>query len=507
MKVDVEGMPTFPIREKVGLLPQLGINPDGMVAQFAADHLVSVQRLWRDIGALAKEKNVSDIRHDYSEGDRILLAGRVILPGVGLPIYWAVQDNRVFFSYPLDKLNKRDSMLLANQVLISYAGRSQKDDLKSAALAISERGQCYIALNTQELDTMKWDRQCAESNLTRLVLHFLGAQEKVAHMYILGGLSDGKGGMQLKDQLIGMCMRCVETVYSVMGLGSMVTVIPANNGASRIKLDHSSHMNNVDPGYAWQVPYDLIKRPSIIQFSDEVNQYQQQAFNAMRTGALRPEALLKPLSYISRHKLRSGAVKGNVGIPLLDANEQKITPQAINAFMVAQLAKQAQAVDGKVTQMAIAVVEITENGKKRYEYGMELDGDYNSQVSPVSAAVTHSGLSIPRKMEPPHISPHVSNVYVMGYNADGSPYNWNAEQWDRALKRAGGGNPHGAKVHAIPLNDGKKYPADDVQSNDLLDFVRTDFSGSKQPNGSRQMRQEKAKKEAKKEAKGCCPGH
>lgn len=458
--------------------PSLGLKAFGFAEkQFLADHAI-IQDMWRDVQEEASIEQVSTVRRDYSENGVILMAGRTLLSSessaMPRPVYWAVRDNRVHFSVPFNMLTSQQRMELTNQVLISYAGRSQKADLKSAALAVSDNGHFYVAMNTQELTTMDWVKECAEDNLTRVVKQLANAGEKIAHIYVLGGIVNERGHMHVADHLIGMCMRCVEIVSAIMHPQGKVTIIPANDGASRIELHKTDDVKKVLPREAWQVNYDVLKGPSIIDFPADVHAREAEAFEAICAGEIVADELIEPYGLdVDTDSALRDATRGVASIPLLEANH---SPEAINAYMIAQLARQVKRGNTRPDHISGAVVEINDRGKLRYAFASELRGPgYNAMQAPVSGAVSQTALPRPDAQD----RPYVQRVWVTGYNADGSPLNMNAEQWDRLLKRVGSERRSDTQVNFIPFNQGI-YPQGDSIVRELDALAPTDFAGSKQ---------------------------
>lgn len=429
---------------------KLGVTSEGVAAQFLLTDYEVVSSLWKKLHAEATQTATASLSHDYSENGTVILAGRCALADANAPVYWAVRDNRVHFSSFKD-LTDKDKMLLANQVLLSYAHRSEKDDLKSAALAVSERGHFYVAMNTQELPTMDWAKECAEVNVTKIVKQLSRSNDKIRRMYVLGGLTDGQGNMHQQDHLIGMCMRCVETTSAVMAPDSYVTILPANDGTSPLALRETDAIENIQPYEAWQVPFAVLKSPSIVKFSEEGNQLQAAAFHKMQGNLAH---------FATPSQLKSTAQE-----------------QEVNQYMLATLAQGMAARGGVVTQLGMAVLRIVDGkGNARFVEATQFKGGRdNATLSPISGAVLNAALPIPTAL-----GEHVDKVYLMGYNADGAPYDMSAASADRLLKRIPKDKIKSVEVVCIPLNDGSRYPAEQVQHTSAHALAPTAFNGSKQ---------------------------
>jgi hypothetical protein len=390
--------------------PGLGIRNYGMPAAFLRSDYAVISKIWRDL--FDESGNYSSYR-DYSEDAHNILAGRCVTPA-NKPVYWAVRDNRVYFSSFKD-LREPDKMIVANQVLTAFALRSEKDDLKSATLVTSERGNFYIVMNTPETPTMAWDKQCAETNSKIIIGQSRSYLDTIVSMYVLGGLTDVNGNMRIDDHLIGMCMRCVETVSPIMSPYAKVIIIPANAGTMNISLTECETIEEVKPGEAWQVKYSKLKAPSILNFPDEVKAREVIAFQKLKNGNFMP---------LPEVELKKG-----------------VTEAEVNLYMLSKIKEAIDKRKGEVEEVGIAVLEITEpNGDRRFVTGMQIKGKRdNATLSPISAAINQAGLLMPSLLYSPSLlSPpptaHVSRVYVMGYNINGKPYNMNAEVGDRLIK-------------------------------------------------------------------------
>lgn len=452
----------------------LGVTPGSYAEKFfVSDHDV-INRLWKDLDMTAKELGKPDIAEDYSINGIILLAGRLLPVHTGHPIFWAVKDNRAHISHSFPRLSEQDKMLVANQILVNSAARSRKDDLKSAALAVSQKGHLYIATNTQELPTMQTDKECAEVNVTRVVKQLSEANDKVARMYILGGLTDGKGKMHVDDHLIGMCMRCVEIASGIMAPGAKVTIIPANDGTATIGVRETKNAHEVKSNEAWQVPYWSLKEPSIIKFPEAVQARARQAWQQIYNGKVDVEKLLAPYAKaLDAGNLMKAGLSTHASIPLLDANDNL---QAVNAYMISRIVHANEKRPLGMDEVAVAVVEITSPEGKRFEAVTEVKSRYDNAVaSALVTAINRAELTIPDKA----YKPHISRVYLMGYNVDDSSLNYNSEQWDRLIKRVGRERVNTTEVLFLPLNQGI-LNENDVIRKTVKELTPTDFPGSKQ---------------------------
>jgi len=430
--------------------PGLGIRNYGMPAAFLRSDYAVISKIWRDL--FDESENYSSYR-DYSEDAHNILAGRCITPA-NKPVYWAVRDNRVYFSH-FKELSEHDKMIIANQVLTAFAPRSEKDDLKSAALATSKQGHFYIAMNTQEPPTMDWDKQCAESNITKIIKQFRSYHDEIVRMYVLGGLTDGNGNMRIDDHLIGMCMRCVETVSPIMSPYAKVIIIPANDGKTNISLTECERIEEVKEFEAWQVEYRKLKAPSILNFPDEVKAREVIAFQNLKNGNFMP---------LPEVELKKG-----------------VTEAEVNHYMLSKIKKAMDERKGEVEEFGIVVMEITKPNGVRFETAIQIKGKRdNATLPPINTAINQARLQMPSLL-----SDHVSKVYVMGYNINEKPYNMNAEVGERLIKRVIKGDEKKVEVICIPLNDGI-YPTDDIIRKTADELAPTAFRGSRQhPSNSR----------------------
>jgi hypothetical protein len=273
-------------------------------------------------------------------------------------------------------------------------------------------------------------------------------------VYVLGGLTDDfKQQGHVKDQLIGMCMRCVSGLRGIMAPNATVTILPANDGRASIGLRETHDMAHVKVGEAWQVPYAALVEPSAIRFDDAIKAQEKQAFETLCT---HDDATTAPA-------------------PLAES-DKPLTPEEINAFMASHMKCELGHSRGRIDSVAMTVIEVKQGNHYRYEYSFEPTGpEYNALIAPVSRAATLSR-PIPKTAD----DAHINRIFFTGYHADGSDYICNPEQWDRAIKRTLVGKM--PSVEFIPLNDGT-YPQTDVITKPLDTLVPTHFRGSKQPDG------------------------
>jgi hypothetical protein len=439
------------------------------------------QELWRKVKAKADAAaNDNDYIDDSSDGT-VILGGRYMLPESKHAIYWGIHDNRVYFSHPFHKLSTYERLQVVNQVLVAEARLSRKDDLRTAALAVSDGGNFFVTHNTQERNSMAKAKQCAEDNMDR-IMQMLGKGERVNHIYVLGGLTDEKTQTHINAQLIGMCMRCVEVAPSYMQgrhqtPSAQFTSIPGNDGKVAIPLSGAEDMKDVLPGHAWQVPYWNLKTPSLL-FPAHIKDREAETFNRLCnkqivgdfSGASAPQAF----------EVANPPKSANGWYP--DGSAPSIAH--IRKFMLAKLALKMNDLKQRPREAAIALVEIYDPETKsvRYTAGHYLEGpEHNAFDPPITHALERSGLARPERPNSKHPedpkSPYVRQVYCMGYRDGGAPYEINDEQWDRLYKRVGDYNVADCNVRFMPMIDGEYDQTNDVPYN-LAELTRTRFAGS-----------------------------
>ena len=431
------------------LHPSLGVEA-GSIAEASHMQDFELAKLIRE--TLDANIPAGDAIEDFSanQNGSIIIGGRFIASD-NRAFYWMVRDNRLHIMPSFKHLSsEQDKMQCLNQALVAYAGRSNKADLKSAAIAVTEEGHFYIAHNTAEVSD--WNKECAEVNLGVIVKQLGKPDDKVKRVYVLGGLTDAFKQGHINDQLVGMCMRCVAGLMGLMGLGATVTIVPANDGKASIGLRETHAMAHVKANEAWQVPYAALVEPSIIHFDADVKHAEKIAFDVLQTGR-------------GMHPV----------MPLTEGNTPR-SAQEINAFMAAHMASELRHKRGELDSVAMTVVEIQQGDQFRYEYTFEPVGaEYNALLSPVSRAGALS-----RPFPKTSQNAHINRIFFTGYNADGSDYICNPEQWDRAIKRTLLNKS--PSVTFIPLNDGV-YPKEHVVVKPLDALVPTAYRGSKQPEG------------------------
>lgn len=430
--------------------PTLGIEA-GSVAELSHLHDFELAKKIREqLDTDFPEKNNAVKDFSAHQNGSIILGGRYIASD-NRAFYWMVCDNRLHIMPSFGHLRReQDKMQCLNQALVAFAGRSTKPDLKSAAIAVSERGYFYIAHNTTE--TNDWNKECAEVNLGTIVKQLGKPEDKIKRVYVLGGLTEAFRPEHIRDQLIGMCMRCVSSLQSLMADDTKVTIVPANDATTSIGLQETPHMNHVGPGNAWQVPYAVLVEPSIIRFDETVKAKEAGAFQ---------EIISDPNGTGPAHLL---------------SDDGPLDKQTINDFMVKYMKSELS--HGRITpdSLAMAVLEIQQGNKFTYEFSFEPVGkDYNAMLSPVSRAATISR-PIPKSQN----DAHINRIFFTGYNADGSDYICNPEQWDRAIKRTL--TDKSPSVEFIPINNGT-YLENSAIVKSLDTLVPTRYRGSKQPDG------------------------
>lgn len=427
----------------------LGVEP-GSIAEYS--HLQDadlMQKIRAELDAHHPDVK-KDAVEDFSaiQNGSILLGGRYVASD-NRAFYWMVRDNRLYVTPSFTHLRREeDKMQCLNQALVAFAGRSTKPDLKSAAIAVSERGYFYIAHNTTE--TIPWNKECAEVNLGTIVKQLGKPDDKIRRVYVLGGLTDEFKPGHIRDQLIGMCMRCVSSLLGLMSDDATVTIVPANDGKANIGLRETPHMNQVKAYEAWQVPYSVLVEPSIIRFDETVKAAEAETFKNMMAATDVPAP------------------------PMLLESDTPLNVRNIHHFMMAHMKSEMAYGRGGVDSLAMAVLEIQQGGRFHYEFSFEPVGHhYNAMVAPVSRAA-----SIARPIPKTDADAHISRIFFTGYNADGSDYMCNPEQWDRAIKRTLPGKS--PPVEFIPLNDGEYLPDESIIK-PLDALVPTRYRGSKQP--------------------------
>ncbi len=449
------------------LHPSLGVQPDSVAELSHLQDSDLAQEICRKLNEHFPGRR--DAIEDFSanQNGTIIIGGRYIASN-NKAFYWMVKDNRLHVIPSFPRLpSEQDKMQCLNQALVAYAGRSNKPDLKSAAIAVTQRGYFYIAHNTKENND--WNKECAEDNVKKIVGQLCKSDDKIERIYVVGGLTDAFNLKHVKDQLIGMCMRCVAGLMADMAEDATVTIVPANDAKATIGLRKTHHMDEVKANEAWQVPFSVLVEPSILRFGKTVKEAECKVFESWQVVEKLPVPARLPGS----------------DTPLTE--KELLTPEKINAFIAKSIKSAVSYRQGiTIKSVAMAVVEVQRGNEFWYEFSHpEIMGEtkYNARVAPVSYAA-----NLPYKIAESsdetntHTDDaHINRIFFTGYNADGSPYICDPEQWDRGIKRTW--LYKSPPITFIPLNDGH-YPASDVMVRSMDDEVPTRYRGSLQAKGT-----------------------
>lgn len=333
------------------------------------------------------------------------------------PVFWISVGSRILLSCDFEKLPEHDQMAVARVIVKSFAEHfSRKTDLRSAALILTEAGKLHFAFNTQEHDTMAIHKECAEANAAIVAKQLNYQGKKVKKIFVYGALVDQEGKIATRQKMIGMCMRCVEAVYPVMASNSDVIMFLAGDKED-IRVSHAEALSEMGKDRTvWKIPYDHLKGPSIIQFDEHTSGMQKEEWDRI-------------VSASGKWKVRHISQDRHA--------EKRLKPSKAHEWLYNFVREKIKERDGDARHVVGAVAEISNGSNKntfRYFLSGETIGEQDNAVwNAVSMAVGNAGIKMSRK----DADQFVSKIYVMGYNADGSPLNLSTEGWDRVVKRIG----------------------------------------------------------------------
>lgn len=198
-----------------------------------------------------------------------------------------------------------ERLQIFNAILAEYRERSQGDaGFKMAALGVTEKGDVYIAENTEQISS-DFNRQCAEQNMVtistqRNVYKQIGQcirdgrnpqgiipeNAKFREIYLMGG--------RLPDTPISCpCGNCTDLLSKVMLPDSNLLVLPVNDGIKTLSINGNMRkLSEIRPGEAWKTTMKHLNSERHITLDEAQTQ-------AMRTSMAHSLADIR--IWVSRH--------------------------------------------------------------------------------------------------------------------------------------------------------------------------------------------------------------
>lgn len=456
------------------------------------------------------------------EGD-IHMRGKFIPQDAKSPaITFAVHNHRVNYKgTPMEQLSESDRLAWVNALLGTYRALSSKDcGLFSSALGITDKGNIYIAYNSNEVDQTA--KNCAEANLSNIMSLLTKNTEKFTTIYMMAGLNGKHETLepqQLEDLTLP-CGRCADIIGAHTTPEAMIYAVPANNGQTPITLNTTApNIADVSKGEAWKFSVqDVLLKYSTVALPEGAQQAQktgwaemverkaeratkrqeQEKINVM---ALMQKALADPDSLTSDEshlfaviaKAAENAAHERSSIAALDADPSL---ENINRFMVKQV------------QLANDHRPMDENRITRCAVIRFADGTFSSATEIIgkednaTPTAEYAALSVHRITKQP-----ITDVWVIEANKQdidaGTMHTSSKQSIERAFKRrpqkvtvkdfAGQNITERINLHFIPFNNGK-LTSEEVAS--IMFSPKIDEAYASLYRGSKQMK-----------ADGCCLGH
>lgn len=381
-----------------------------------------------------------------------------------------------------------------NAFLSKYRSRSECE-IKAAAIGVSDDGQIYIGINTEERGH-SFARDCAEQNMIHAFRHS-GAtkpQSRLETVYVMGG-SDTL-------PLICPCGNCTESLALKMEPDARIVVLPVNDGSALPVLSGPAAQTLLDlaPGEGWDTTIGHLRRYAEIPLKAEAKKWGQQGFAELERFISQPvEREWRSQEFIEQSAKRAGdnVREGRISNPELDVLAMRgMQDHEISRYMWFRMAKalrnrvhgdaayqelapgaDRQAFIGEqIKQCVHAIIKLSDD---TYHDAVTVQGSYDKSSPSAGTLATLLGQSNHgrvlevwyKKFSPPHIQ-------------EGLMLTPDKESVERAIKRGPGVSA--VQFHVLPFmrsDLGRDKVGKYILKANDIDLFPGGFRGSSMPGG------------------------
>jgi cytidine deaminase len=427
-----------------------------------------------------------------------------------MEVHWSVQDFRVRIEPEngYAKLNEPERVTVFNRILAKVRTRSDHPDgIYSAALAITQNGQMFVASNAQRQH--EFHKDCAEINTINAITQLVGSQEKIARLYLMIGFNTPTKDTppEQLERPFAPCGKCMDTLHSCSTPEAMITMLPTNDGTLPLSLNLTAHhVEELKAGEAWQTRISNLMIDKDITLSDKEKEYAHAGWQALTKEPTPHRALTERevnRLFVAKRKLtpQETELKALIIQTVSNAGTRRESeaaldidhsPAGINHFMVQRIQdayRKRSPIEGKPGEHAVNSIRcvVLRLADGTFHTATEVEG-------PEENAVPHAGVTAVAATR--HLHQPITDAWVMRVSKkdidEGKLYTSPKEELERLYKRRSQhendadikGHPVNSSIniHYISFNNGtlKSREVEEITHHYFIEDIFTSrFKGSR----------------------------